>query len=195
VAVANVLDANSYVGFGAALGTALADVKPGKKSAYVFENIITPIIEYVFRNHFRSATIQPQFQIHAGRKRIDIKADCKTSSSLQTVVTVDNNLRSSFVPIECKNYSGTLGNQEFGQMVDRCDQRHRHFGILTCREAGDRARITEECHTRYTAHNYLIIVLDDSDLIQLLTYSDRSNDDKLVEYIEKRITEVRDLAP
>jgi hypothetical protein len=194
LAVANVLDAESYVGFGKALSEALGDLQPGKDDAYSFEQIITVIIEYVFQNHFTSSSIRSQFEIHEGRKRIDIKAEWRSNSSLKTVVTVDNNLKSSFVPVECKNYSKALGNEEFGQMVDRCDQRHRHFGIITCRKAGNRTKVIKQCNYRFNSHGYLIIVLDDSDLRKLLVYSDESNEDKIVEYIAQKITEVRDLA-
>jgi SAM-dependent methyltransferase len=192
VAVANVLDADSYVGFGAALGATLTNLKRGRNDAYAFENIITVIIEYIFRNHFTNSSIRQQFEIHKKHKRIDIKAEWRANSSLKTIIT-DNNLKSSFVPIECKNYSARIGNVEFGQMVDRCDQRHRHFGIIICREAGDRDRIIEDCNTRFNSHNYLIIVLDDSDLQQLLLYSDQLNDEEIVKYISHKITEVRDL--
>lgn len=194
LAIANVLDAESYVGFGAALGATLSELDPGKAQAYAFEDIITVIIEYVFRNHFTSSSIRNQFEIHEKRKRIDIKAEWKSNSSLKTVVTVDNNLKSSFVPVECKNYSKPLSNEEFGQMVDRCHTRHRHFGIITCRKIDDWKRIIQQCNDRYDAHGYLIIVLDDSDLQQLLQYADESNDDKIVEYIAHKITEVRDRA-
>jgi hypothetical protein len=194
LAVANVLDAESYVGFGAALGAALSELDPGKAKAYAFEDIITVIIEYVFRNHFTSSSIRKQFEIHEKRKRIDIKADWRSNSSLKTVVTINNNLKSSFVPIECKNYSEPLGNDEFGQMVDRCDKRHRHFGIITCRKIDDRDLIIKQCKYRYDSHEYLIIVLDDSDLQKILLYADESNDEMIVGYISQKITEVRDLA-
>lgn len=194
LAVANVLDAESYVGFGAALGATLSEMDPGKAKAYAFEDIITVITEYVFRNHFTSSSFRKQFEIHEKHKRIDIKADWRSNSSLKTVVTVDNNLKSSFVPIECKNYSEPLSNDEFGQMVDRCDKRHRHFGIITCRKVVDRNLIIKQCKYRYDAHEYLIIVLDDSDLQKLLLYSDESKDDMIVAYISQKITEVRDLA-
>lgn len=193
VAVANVLDAESYVGFGAALSATLSELDPGGDDAYAFEDIITVIVEYVFRNHFTSSSIRNQFEIHEKRKRIDIKAEWRSGSSLKTVIA-DNNLKSSFVPIECKNYSKPLGNDEFGQMVDRCDKRHRHFGIITCRNIDDRKRIIKQCNDRYDSHEYLIIVLDDSDLQKLLLYADESNDEMIVEYISHKITEVRDLA-
>src|ERR1700752_52288 len=196
VAIANVMDAESYVGFGAALGATLKDVGRGKADAYAFENIITVIVEYVFRNHFTSSSIRQQFEIHERHKRIDIKAEWKTNSSLKTILT-DSSLKSSFVPIECKNYSTRIGNVEFAQMVDRCDQRHRHFGMILCRDLGDkkaRKQIRKECNTRYNSHNYLIIVLDDSDLQQLLLYADQSSDDDIVNYLAHKITEVRDLA-
>lgn len=194
VAVANVLDAESYVGFGAALGATLSELDPGKANAYAFEDIITVIIEYVFRNHFTSSSIRNQFEIHEKLKRIDITAAWRSNSSLKTVVIADNNLKSSFVPIECKNYSNPIGNEEFAQMVDRCDKRHRHFGIITCRKTGDREKIIKQCKHRYDAHEYLIIVLDDLDLQELLLYADESKDEKIVEYISQKITQVRDLA-
>ena len=67
----------------------------------------------------------PQHKIGEGKQRNDLKAEWCTTSELRTAIVQNMDLKSSFIPIECKNYSQELGNDEYGQIVLRCDQRYR----------------------------------------------------------------------
>jgi len=215
--VADVLDAENYIKIGDILSHAITNIPPGRKVAYLYEDIIKITIEYIFSNHFVSATMYEQYQILKGRHRIDLKTEWRKGSGFKSMVS-DYIVRSSWVPIEFKNYSGPLRNPEYGQIVLRCHQTHRHFGMIICRDIGDDERLIQNLHGIYEAQNYLIIVLDDKDLKALLYLSDKKksiplpwikaknsvsglnnfdddNDDEIVKYINSRVEEIINLTP
>lgn len=193
--VADVLDSRGHHRIGDFLAHTLAATQPGKADAYRYEELIHRVVEYVFRNNFKSSLIQDQYEISKGRQRIDIKANWSTSSPLKTIVVDEYGLKTSFVPIECKNYSGILGNKEFGQMVDRCDKRWRHFGMILCRKMKDKNKVLDQCNDRLSRHGYLITPFDDNDVKALLRLADREVEngdqaDEVAEYVRVRIEEV-----
>lgn len=193
--IADILDFKGHHRLGDFLAHSLDLTLPGKTDAYRYEELIHHVVEYVFQNHFKSATIEDQYKIAEGRQIIDIKANWSANSSLKTILVDEYRFATSFVPIECKNYSGMLGNKEFGQMVDRCDHRWRHFGIILCRKMKKRQKVLDQCADRLARHKYLIIVFDDADVKQLLRLADREveseeHQEEVCEYVRKRIEEV-----
>jgi hypothetical protein len=194
IAVADVLDGENCIGYGGALTVSLNHISSGKKMAYRYENIMVPIIEYIFQKEFIRATIQSQYEILKGKQRIDIKTEYRESSTLRTTLVNNMRLNSSWIPIECKNYSKPLGNPEYAQIVMRCDKRHRHFGMVFCRDVKNRRKVNEACHYIYSQHEYLIAVFDDSDLMKLLQMADDGNFGHIKNAIVKRVQEVLDLS-
>jgi 2-polyprenyl-3-methyl-5-hydroxy-6-metoxy-1,4-benzoquinol methylase len=191
--VADVLDGTSFVGYGASLAVSLKQIKPGLKDARKFEEIIRPIIEYLFYEDFTKAGFDPQHKIGEGRQRIDLKAEWCAASKLRIAIVDNNGLKSSFIPIECKNYNQDVGNEEYGQLVLRCDQHHRHFGMLICRKVKDRIDVTRHCHDIFTSQNYLFTVFDDDDIVSMLELADQGDFEAIRGRVSKRIEEVRDL--
>jgi hypothetical protein len=158
-----------------------------------FEEIIRPIIEYLFYEDFTKAGFDPQHKIGEGRQRIDLKAEWCAASKLRIAIVDNNGLKSSFIPIECKNYNQDVGNEEYGQLVLRCDQHHRHFGMLICRKVKDRIDVTRHCHDIFTSQNYLFTVFDDDDIVSMLELADQGDFEAIRGRVSKRIEEVRDL--
>lgn len=191
--VADVLDGTSFVGYGASLAVTLKQITPGREEAIKFEGVIRPIIEYLFYEDFTKAGFDPQHKIGEGRQRIDLKAEWCGNSDLRTAIVQNMGLKSSFIPIECKNYSQELGNDEYGQIVLRCDQRYRQVGMIFCRKVEDRKDVMRHCHEILTAHNYLITVFDDDDVVSMLELADQGDFEAIHGRISKRIEEVRDL--
>lgn len=192
--VADVLDGDNYLGYGGALAVALDSIGPGKKMAYRYENIVSPIIEYIFQKEFKRATIENQYEILNGKQRIDIKTDYRESSPLKTALLENTGLRSSWIPIECKNYSRPIGNPEYAQMVMRCNKQHRHLGMIFCRDVKKRKKVNEACYYIYSQHEYLIAVFDDSDLKVLLQMADDERFEDIRNAIIRRVQEVLDLS-
>lgn len=191
--VADVIDGTSFVGYGASLAVTLKQIKPGRKDARKFEEIICPIIEFLFYEDFTKAGFATQHEIGEGRQRIDIKAEWRDASELRTAIVQNMGLKSSFIPIECKNYNQDISNVEYGQLVLRCDQRNRQVGMIFCRKVKNRIEVTRHCHDIYTAHNYLITVFDDDDIVSLLEFADQCDFGEIRDKVSKRIAEVRDL--
>jgi 2-polyprenyl-3-methyl-5-hydroxy-6-metoxy-1,4-benzoquinol methylase len=190
--VADVLDGTSFVGYGASLAVTLKQIKPGREEARKFEEVICPIIEYLFYEDFTKAGFDTQHEIGEGRQRIDIKAEWRDASELRTAIVQNMGLKSSFIPIECKNYSQEIGNKEYGQIVLRCDQRYRQVGMLFCRKVKDRRDVTRHCHDILTAHNYLVTVFDDDDIVSMLEFADQGDFETIRGRVRERIEEVRD---
>ena len=176
------------------LNFCLTLLEKGKADAYRYEELIILIFKYVFKDYFKTPEIKGQYDLDNKRKRVDIKVDWRenANNSLKDMIKEDNSLQSSFIPVECKNYSLELKNPEFAQIVDRCNKNHRHFAIIVCRNKKDPTKVIEQCFDRWHNHGYLIIVLDDEDLSKLLVYADNQKQEKIVSYIRKKIEEVRD---
>jgi len=116
-----------------------------------------------------------------------------------------NTIQSSFVPIECKNYSSDLKNDEFSQILLRGNTKTRHFGIITCRTIENEKKISDTLYEFYNEHEFLIVVLDDEDIKTLLKLQDQQQccppwipkEDEHIQdgsfvtrYMEKRIEEI-----
>lgn len=192
VGIADVIDSDKCLKFGDILFCFLELTLKGKSDAYKYEALIKLIIRYIFDKHFKNPIIEDQYEIDQGRKRIDIKVNWRQGSELKDIIITEHGLKSSFVPVECKNYSKPLKNPEYAQIIDRCNKRHRHFGIIICRERVNNKEVLRQCQDRWNNHEYLIIVLDDEDLKTLLKYRDREHQDKIIEFINRKIEEVRD---
>lgn len=193
IGVADVIDSDKYLNFGDILFSYLELISTGKIDAYKYEELIKVIIRYIFNQHFKTLEVQNQYTTDQGRKRIDIKVNWRQGSNLREIIIIENGIKSSFVPIECKNYSNPLENPEYAQIVDRCDKNHRHFAIILCRDRVNNEEVLKQCQDRWNHHGYLIIVIDDKDLKVLLNYRDKEKQDKIIEFINIKIEEVRDM--
>jgi hypothetical protein len=191
LAIGDVLNGKKYTGYGGAMAAGLEMIDPGKAGAYNYEDLVVPILEYIFDRDFKGTEIDKQYEINNGKQRIDIKTDWRDSSSLRTKLK-DMGLNCSMVPIECKNYNKPLANPEYGQIVLRCHKKHRHFGMVLCRDVQDRKKVNEVCHDLWNTHEYLIIVLDDADLKKMLEKADIDDYDGVLKVLVERIEEVRD---
>ncbi len=205
--IADLLDSESFINIGDILNYNLSILKTGntKKKAYEYEKIIEHIVKYISKNNFLIHDIKRQAPLHKRKLIIDIKANWSDNSSLKGVLDYFN-LKSSFVPIECKNYNANIGSLELGQILTRSHKDHRHFGVVFCRKIENSdENISDRLYEFYSDHNFLVIVLDDKDVEMLLKLKDEersrptwvpNNDARsgaefmITEYIKKRIEEV-----
>ena len=193
IAIADVLDSDQHLKFGAILSFCLTLLKEGKGDAYRYEELITLIIKYIFDDYFRTPEITQQYPLDRGRKRVDIKVDWRTRQQnlLKEMILDEYKLNSNWIPIECKNYSYQIKNPEYAQLVDRCSK-IRQFAMIVCRDNEDKVKDLEQCSTRWNDHGYLIIVLNDEDLHELLIFADKNEKEKINAYIKRKIQQVTD---
>jgi len=201
--IADVLDADSSINLGDVLSYNLS-FNSGKINAYRYERLISEAVKYIFKDIFIASDITRQAPLQKGKLRIDIKASWRANSVLKDFLTF-NKLESSFVPIECKNYSTDIGNEELAQILIRGNKDSRHFGIVTCRTIENEEKISDTLYEFFNDHNFLVVVLNDEDIKTLLKLQDeqqshppwipkednRSKDGCFVtRYLEKRIEEI-----
>lgn len=204
--IADLLDAESFVTIGDILYYDLSVLETGKrkKVAYKYEKLIKQIINYIFKNNFKVSVSKTQYPLHKGKIKIDLRADWRENSTFKAILD-SHNLNSTFVPIECKNYTEDIGNPELGQIFLRHHKDYRHFGIMTCRAIKDSEKIKDSLYVFYNDHGFLVIILDDEDMKTLLKLRDEeklnppwiprdieepSEGWMIAEYIKKRIEEV-----
>lgn len=165
----------------------LQAIKPGFETAGQYHSHMIGILEAIFYPHLICP--KKETPIHDGRKRIDI-----SFTNAATVGFFENPGKQNFpcplIFFECKNYSKEMGNPEIDQMSGRFSPRRGKVGFITCRTIADKKLLLERC--KDTAHDDrgFIIVLDDSDIIKLLSYIAVGNDSFVDEFVRSKFEEL-----
>lgn len=94
-----------------------------------------------------------------------------------------------YIVIDAKNYTNPVSKTQALQLANYLSTHGPgRFGILTTRKGANRSsKIT--CREQWILHNKLILVLDDDDLIQMLTSKDAGGDP--AELIQQKIEDFR----
>jgi hypothetical protein len=149
------------------------------------------LAELILRRSFRTSLRgwETEKEIDDGRGRIDLSAKNSAESGFFDRVRDDFGIKCPYVSIECKNYSGDIGNDEMNQLASRLNPDPTHatrgqLGILVCRAVKDTKRCLEQARTRAAKSEY-ILVLEDSDLRQFCT-ANRDNDSEVVDELMER---------
>ncbi len=144
----------------------LPQIQSGKKSANVYHDTVFALIEFVF--DWALENFEKEFHMDQGRSRIDIIADNYASGSLFSEIR--DELNATSIPMECKNYGGDLGNNEFNQLMERLGRKTSRFGILFCRSITDAPAMLKHQGDRWLRQDVLILLIDDELLKTLVEY-------------------------
>ncbi|NKJ23633.1 restriction endonuclease [Dyella sp. SG609] len=155
----------------------VTSIKPGRDEASAYENAIEKLL---------SALLYPslafpvkQDALHNGRKRIDITYVNNAKDGFFNWLSL--HYPSSHICVECKNYGKEVGNPEIDQLAGRFSPSRGQVGILVVRSIEDKALLLQRCKDTAEDHRGFILVLDDSDLKELvrqrqsLIYGDGEN--------------------
>lgn len=148
-------------------------LQPGRADATRYEKAIQSLLYALFY----PALVYPKRQdrIHEGRKIIDI--------------TFTNAAREGFfywlglhycapkVIVECKNYTGEVGNPELDQLSGRFSPNRGRCGILICRSFDDKRLFMQRCRDTADEQRGFIIALEDSDLVNLVSMARQANEE------------------
>lgn len=83
------------------------------------------------------------------------------------------------VIVECKNYSSDINNPEIDQLLGRFDLNRGKFGIITRRAIDDERLLLDRCRDLAKGGTGYIIVLTDNDLLEVLDFKSKSQDDAI----------------
>lgn len=143
----------------------LSTLSVGNESAAEYENVIERILTAVFYPSLCHP--KKQHKIHDGRKRIDITYMNDARDGFFNWLAA--HYPSSYVMVECKNYGKEVGNPEIDQLSGRFSPGRGQFGMLVCRSVIDRKTLTQRCSDTAGDQRGYILVLDDADIVALVT--------------------------
>jgi hypothetical protein len=125
-------------------------------------------IESFFTAIFYPSLTNPvtQTEIHEGRKRIDITYSNMAQRGFFYWLAL--NFSSANIFVECKNYSGEVGNPQLDQLSGRFSPSRGQVGILVCRSFDNKELFLTRCKDTANDQRGFILVLDDADLRSLI---------------------------
>ena len=139
-------------------------VPQGTNGADAYHKAVEKLFSALFSTDLSFPEIE--YNIHDGRKRIDIKYTNVAGEGF--FKWVGDYAPAPYVYVECKNYSKDLANPELDQLAGRFSPRRGKMGILACRHLADKERFLQRCHDTATDDRGYIIALDDDDLVTLV---------------------------
>lgn len=142
----------------------VTSLAPGQKDAGAYENAIEKLLSALFYPALSFPVKQDK--IHEGRKRIDITYVNDAKDGFFSWVA--RNHPASHVYVECKNYGKEIGNPELDQLAGRFSPSRGKLGILVVRSTQDKPLLLQRCKDAAGDHRGFILVLDDSDLKELV---------------------------
>ncbi|MBN2563684.1 MAG: hypothetical protein JXQ75_22430 [Phycisphaerae bacterium] len=148
----------------------------GKDSADVYEDSVEQLLTALFYPSLADPTVQ--HRIHDGRKRIDITYINLAIGGFFGWLA--KHYPAPHVFVECKNYSGKVGNPELDQLSGRFSPSRGIVGLLVYRNLDDKDAFMRRC--RDTAHDQrgFVLPIDDDDLRALAEA--RKSDDQHLEF-------------
>lgn len=146
------------------LGRAIA-IPAGPENATNYHHAVERLLSAVFYPALTSP--RREFNIHEGRKRIDIRYENAAHSGFFDWLA--RHYPAGYIWCECKNYSREIGNPELDQLSGRFSPQRGRVGLLLYRGYVDKDEVWQRCID--TAHDDRgwIIPLDDNDLVELVT--------------------------
>ncbi len=108
-----------------------------------------------------------EFEIHDGRKRIDITFTNEDQRGFFAWVH-NKVVHAPYVFVECKNYGADLANPEIDQLTGRFSNARGQLGIVCCRSFQKRKRWDARCKDTATDGRGYVLTLSDDDLETLV---------------------------
>lgn len=140
----------------------LNGIPPGKRHASKYEQHVFELLKAIFDGSLTNGVQQQE--VHNGIQRVDIMFD--NARGVFRRIAKQMGRPSPYIPFECKNYVGDVGNPEFDQLSGRLNPSIGAIGVLVFRSVRDWGRANIHCQVKLKDSKCLIL-LDDSDLTAL----------------------------
>ncbi|MBF0216128.1 MAG: hypothetical protein HQL30_03925 [Candidatus Omnitrophica bacterium] len=166
----------------------LKAVNPGNAEAGKYHDLMIGIMEFIFYPYLIYPTKEKE--IHEGRKRIDITfTNADTALFFHRLYAI-NGIPCNFIMIECKNYTNDLNNPELDQLSGRFGPNKGLFGFLVCRRFQDKKLFIQRCKDTAKDNRGFIVALDDDDIITILSYKAKKQEEEIDKLFNDRFREV-----
>lgn len=148
------------------LRASLRETQPGRDAAEAYHRLVAGILELCFYPALIAPTLETA--LHEGRKRVDIVFDNAAQQGFFHRLHAIDKLPSTYIMIECKNYSSQVSNPELDQLAGRFGVNRGQVGLLISRNIDDIAGLIRKCADANSDGRGLIIPLEDKDLDLML---------------------------
>ncbi len=130
--------------FAETLIATLDEIPPGRDAADEYHKFMIGALEFIFWPNL----IYPRKEtpIHDGRKRIDITYTNAAVEGFFHRAHSSYQIASTYVMVECKNYSKDPGNPELDQLAGRFSINRGKLDILTYRDTSNYKLICQRCN-------------------------------------------------
>jgi len=136
---------------------------PNETDANRYRDTVLALLTYTFGPHLQYFRVEQD--IAQGLGRIDIVATNRAESGAFAMFR--ERYHADFIPIECKNYSADLANEEFNQLASRLGSSTSGLGMLVCRTITDAAAMQRHQVFRW-AKGIMLLLFDDEVLTRLV---------------------------
>jgi hypothetical protein len=148
------------------LRNALRAVRRGNDHADRFHKLMVAILDFLFYPDLIAPATE--IKINNGRKRIDIVFENAATSGFFHRLHQVAQIPSTYIIIECKNYTKDPANPEFDQLEGRFSVNRGKFGLLVFRNAANFNLLIERCRDAWRDRANLVLPLCDEHLDRML---------------------------
>ncbi len=156
------------------------NIDKGKECADIFHNHILSCMNFLFYPSLTKP--RKEMKMNKGRKRIDILYTNEAEKGYFLYLVDKLKIPSSYIFVECKNYTKEITNPEFDQLHGRFGINTSQIGFLVFRETQNYDLLLDRCRDYYKADKSLIIPLRDSYIITMLNEKKKYLFDQNLEY-------------
>lgn len=167
----------------------LQQMPSGNDNATAYHRLIIGVLEYLFYPSLIYPTAEQK--LHEGRKRIDISYTNAAKSGFFERALKSSIMRSSMVPVECKNYSKDPKNPELDQLAGRFGDTRGKLGFLCYRGCSDENTLIKRCADTALDGRGFIIPLGDNNIEFLLNLASQDKRDEIDQWLNARLTRIR----
>ena len=142
----------------------LGAIKSGASEATRYHRTIFEALNGIFDGVLSNGHIEQE--INTGIHRVDIMFDNFAKTGFFADVAKRLDLKSNYVPAECKNYTADLGSPEYDQLSGRLNDDIGHVGLLVFRKITDSKKALAHQQAKWKKRD-LLILLDDNDILRM----------------------------
>lgn len=166
----------------------LDSIQPGANQASDFHKLAYDSLIHILSDRISSPWMEKE--INQGRKRIDIVFNNCDKKGFFHNLHLKHYVKCPKIIVECKNYGKEIGNPEVDQINGRLNDKRGRFGVIVCRSVENKEKLLERCKDLLNDNGNYVIIIDDFELIELLSYRDSNDETKIDDFFENKIDQL-----
>ena len=163
----------------------LRQIPAGSEAANDFHDFILGALTEIFYPRLTNPTKEQK--ANEGRKRIDVVFNNSAESGFFSSLVNRHKFHCPYILIECKNYAEDPENPELDQLQGRFSRKRGNVGFLICRKVTDPEKMLKRLRDIVQHTEGLVIVLDDSDITDLLEIKTSGIANEIDDYLDAKL--------